>query len=797
MNIDEKNSSLKLEAPILQDILRMNDNNEEEVNIRQSIQIPNSFINYVDNLELSLSKAEYIFLAISAFIARIGESQSYEVDGMESLEFLFAKMIRYFDNIKQKNTYANEMIYRLPKLFVANEEGKAYKINIIIEHWGDLNKNLKSDEDLVFVIDDINMDCYIVFKGNKYDKEKTRNLLNRLPIFLNEIALNPSVPIMKTNILSTEEYNRIVVEWNSTYVEYPKEKCTYELIEEQVLKTPGHIAVTYEEDKLTYKELNTKADQLANYLNNKGVEEGKLIGVFMERSIDLLVVLIGIWKAGCAYVPLDPIYPKDRLIYMIDDAELSFIITQSSLIDKLPETDASKVQIDLEKVKIFEETSRLCSKKNNKKLSTSARLAYVIFTSGTTGKPKGIEVTQQGLTNYLWFVVESQGFTEKDKFMALTTICFDISLCELFANLIRGGQVEILPTELQRNPYLLLEKIENNWATAIQATPATWDMLVTVGWEKKLPLKIYCGGEAMNPQLAEKLIPRCNELWNIYGPTEATIWSSISHIKSTNITIGHPVYNTQYYVLDKNLNPVPEGTAGELYIGGDGLARGYLNRKDLTAERFISNPFEQVKSSRIYKTGDFVKFLSDGDVEWLGRIDNQVKLKGFRIELEEIETVLKQQPEIDKAVVVLREYNKAGLKGLYAFVLAKKNCENPNNKKIYERMKEVLPTYMIPRYFIYLNEIPLTMNKKVDRKSLTTMTMDEIKNKYGDYSRNSSLEVKKKEAEVQKNKDDDKRLGCFCKDGEREKKREKKKIKKIKIKTDFIHEGNMIAEVSN
>ena len=769
-----KKRLLNLEVPIVQDIIRMDDKKEEDFYIKHQIQIPNNFIKYIDSMNKGFNRAEYIFLAVSAFIARIGENQSfdigfsseelklelaglenkysnvipYRVDIMdtESIDDLFSKMTNYFENIKKKKTYAFEMIYRLPELLTESRRGNTFNIPIVVEESRNINESLV-DGDLVLLIDKSNMNCCISFKGNKYVKEKTIRLMDRLSIFLNEIAINPNTPIMKINILSIEEHNKIVVEWNNNYVvEYPKEKCTYELIEEQVLKTPDNIAVIYEDSQLTYRELNTKADQLASYLKAQGIEEGKLVGVFMERSIDLLVALIGIWKTDCAYVPLDPIYPKDRLLHMIEDAELPLIITQADLIDRLPETTAKVVQIDLEKAEIFNETNLLVSGKKGrgkKKLSTRDRLAYVIFTSGSTGKPKGVEVTQLGLTNYLWFVVESQGFTEKDKFMALTTICFDISLCELFANLIRGGQVEILPTEMQRDPYLLMEKIENNWATAIQATPATWDMLITVGWEKKLPLKIYCGGEAMSPELAEKLIGRCNELWNIYGPTEATIWSSISHIKTTNITIGHPVYNTQYYVLDKNLNPVPEGTPGELFIGGDGLARGYLNRKDMTDERFISSPFEKEKSERIYKTGDSVRFLPDGDVEWLGRIDNQVKLRGFRIELGEIETVLKQQAEIEKAVVVLREDN-AGFKGLYAFISAEKDCEISVNTKVGEKLKDFLPSYMIPGHYIYLNQYPLTMNKKVDRKSLSTMTIDEIKNKYGDKNRND-VDAKEKD----------------------------------------------------
>ncbi|PKM52637.1 MAG: hypothetical protein CVV02_00435 [Firmicutes bacterium HGW-Firmicutes-7] len=765
-----KKRLVNIEKPIIQDISRIQES-EEDFYIKQQIQLPNSFINYVNGLENGRSLVEYIFIAISAFIARIGENQFFdigfsseelklelagvedqyanivpyrvEITALQNLEELFSIMGDYIENINKKKTYPFEMISRQPELFAASEEETALTIPIVVEQNRDLKEiHSKVKGDLVFLIDDRTMNCHIIFKGNKYDEKKTIELMKRLTIFLSEIALKPNTPVMKTNILTTEEYNKIVVEWNNKSVEYPREKCTYELIEEQVIKTPDRIAVIYEAQQLSYKELNDRADQLSRYLKCKGIQEGKLIGVFMERSIDLLVVLIGIWKAGCAYVPLDPIYPKERLLYMIEDAHLPLIITQSDLIGRLPDTAAKKVEIDLEKVEIFDETTAMLPSKkgrSRKKLSTKDRLAYVIFTSGSTGKPKGVEITQRGLTNYLWFVVESQGFTEKDKFMALTTICFDISLCELFANLIKGGQVEILPTEMQRDPYLLMEKIENNWTTAIQATPATWEMLLSVGWNKKLPLKIYCGGEAMSPELAEKLIPRCSELWNIYGPTEATIWSSIHHIKSTAITIGHPIYNTQYYVLDKYLNPVPEGTPGELYIGGDGLARGYLNRKDMTAERFISNPFDFEKSDRIYKTGDFVKFLPGGEVEWLGRIDNQVKLRGFRIELGEIETVLKQQEEIDSAVVVLREY-RVGFKGLYAFILAEKAGNLNVNTKLNEKIKEYLPGYMMPRHYVYLKHFPLTMNNKVDRKSLTTMTIDEIKNKYGDHERNKIKE---------------------------------------------------------
>jgi len=750
------NRLLELEGPNLQDILCLNQHKEEDHYIEHTIKFPKKFSKIIQLH--NLNDWDGLFLGVCAFLARVGESQEFDIGLISSevkqivknFEHAFSSEIPcriklnqeddfrafciymndHLSKIRTIKTYSYEIISRFPELYSASKKDVLNKLPIAIEEYQSSNNNMTSDYQMVIAIDALNYKGQVLFNNKVYDPDKTKKLLDRIPIFINEIIKKMDQPIMKTNILSAKEYKKIVMDWNSQIIEYPKDKCTYQLIEEQVKKTPKNIAVIYEDNQITYEELNQKANQLANYLKTKGISEGHLIGVLMERSIDLMIALIGIWKVKCAYVPLDPIYPKDRLQHMIEEASIPLIITQSDLVDRLPDMKSILVQVDVERDAIFNEfMNKIPRNRKEDQLSSKERLAYVIFTSGSTGKPKGVQVTQRNLTNYLWFVVESQGFTEKDKFMALTTICFDISLCELFANLIRGGQVEILPTIMQKDPYMLLEKIEKDWATAIQATPATWDMLVSVGWEKKLPLKIYCGGEAMSPDLAGKLIPRCNELWNIYGPTEATIWSSIKHIKTTDITIGHPIFNTQYYILDKYLNPVPEGTAGELYIGGDGLSLGYLNRQDLTDERFIPNPFDKERSEKIYKTGDFVKFLPDGDVEWLGRIDNQVKLRGFRIELEEIESVLKQQEDIENAVVVLRE-DHAGFKGLYAFILVSSEQTFDKNVKLSDRLKDVLPSYMIPSHYMILSHFPLTMNKKVDRKSLGHLSMEEIKEKY-------------------------------------------------------------------
>ncbi|ACL75236.1 non-ribosomal peptide synthetase [Ruminiclostridium cellulolyticum] len=575
------------------------------------------------------------------------------------------------------------------------------------------------------------LSIYFKYSTDIFEEQTIKRMLGHYTEILRYIVKEPSSKISDITLLTQEESNVILKDWNNTFFEYPSDKCVHELFEEQARKTPDAIAVIFEEKSITYGELSKKVTLLAAYLKLYCVEPGILVGIFMERSIEMVISLLAVLKAGGGYVPLDPTYPADRLLYMFEHSKMPILITQSSIEDRLPECKVELVLIDTGWDTIVSESEKIIKDMGDEVFRTSAKpenLAYVIYTSGSTGKPKGVKVIHRGFTNFLCSMAECPGFTDQDYILALTTICFDIAGLEIFLPLIKGGKVEMLPNSIAKDGIKLREKMENSPVTVMQATPATWQMLIAAGWEKKVPIKVLCGGEAMSRELADKLVERASEVWNMFGPTETTIWSSVSLVKANEkVTIGRPIANTQFYVLDELMKPVPAGVAGELYIGGDGLAEGYLNRPDITTEKFVKSPFDN--NAIIYKTGDLVCYLPDGNIEYLSRIDHQVKVRGFRIELGEIESALKKIDEIEEAVVVMRE--ETGHKMLVGFLIPKENVELPSKRQIGEMIKKWLPDYMVPASFVFLKSYPMTMNRKVDRKILFTRSIEEITKGFG------------------------------------------------------------------
>ncbi len=541
-----------------------------------------------------------------------------------------------------------------------------------------------------------------------------------------EIIEHRNKSISKAAILPEAEKNRILVKWNDTAREYQKETRVHELFERQAQRCPESLAVVFGQDSMTYRELDNKADMLAESLRKSGVTAGSTVGVYMTRSADILVALLGIFKAGGVYVPLDPGYPKDRIDYIINDSDISILLSQTSLEDKWSLLPVPVIVMD----KNMEYTQKSLRQNGNMISEDYNGLAYIIHTSGSTGKPKGVAVRHQGLTNFLLSMAERPGCTQKDYLLALTTICFDISLLELLLPLVTGGTVEVLPESIIHDGILLKEAIEMGKATIIQATPATWKILQIAGWTNSKPVKILCGGEALNSELADFLLKGGErEVWNLYGPTETTIWSTVHKlVPSEKTLIGKPIWNTQCYILNSHLQPVPTGVSGDLYIGGDGLAKGYLNQPGLTQERFIPNPFGQT-GERLYKTGDVARYTVDGFIEFLGRSDQQVKLHGFRIELVEIETSLQKIEGIDAAIASLKKDGN-GNASLVAFVISKRESK-PDAALLKEKLANWLPAYMVPSRFIRLEFFPMTLNKKVDRNTLDKMDMDEIISKYG------------------------------------------------------------------
>ena len=500
--------------------------------------------------------------------------------------------------------------------------------------------------------------------------------------------------------------------------DYPRDACVHELFEIQSERRPDRDAVVFGQTKCTYAELNRRSNQLANHLRKLGVGPDVLVGLCVERSINMVVGLLGILKAGGAYVPLDPAYPKDRIAYILSDACAPVLLTEQKLLSSLPEQQAEVVLIDSDWPLIASEESN-----NLSRGACAENLAYVIYTSGSTGNPKGVQLEHRSVVNFLTSMRQVPGLTEDDTLAAVTTICFDIAGLEIYLPLVTGAKVVVLSREDSSDGKKLKERLAECGATVMQATPSTWRLLLDAGWTGSANLKLLCGGEAFPRELANRLLPCCGSLWNMYGPTETTIWSAVYRVTregTGSVPIGGPIANTQLHILDDQMNPVAFGKEGQLLIGGDGLARGYQNRQDLTSEKFVSDPFRTIPGARLYKTGDLARYFPDGTVEFLGRMDHQVKIHGYRIELGEIECTLAQHASVRDAVVLARE-DTPGDQRLVAY-LVPSVTEQPATRVLRTFLQKKLPDYMVPSVFVVVDALPLTPNGKVDRKALPLPT---------------------------------------------------------------------------
>jgi amino acid adenylation domain-containing protein len=532
---------------------------------------------------------------------------------------------------------------------------------------------------------------------------------------LEGIVADPEQRLDDLPLLSDDEKQQVLVTWNATHQTYPATVRVDELVAAQAQRTPDAAAVECDGLKLCYRELDARANQLARRLQAMGVGPGRLVGLCVDRSVDMVVAMLGTWKAGGAYVPLDPSYPKQRLSFMIEDSRLTVLVTQTHLADMLPVGHTPLLLIDADASGIAEQWDQppTCE-------ATAEDLAYVIYTSGSTGKPKGVEVLHRGVVNFLCSMARRPGLTAEDSLLAVTTLSFDISVLELVLPLVVGARVIVASRRVAADGVQLRAALEQSDATFMQATPATWRMLLEAGWAGSPKLAALCGGEALPCDLANALLQRVRSLWNVYGPTETAIWSTLEQVEPGRmpVPIGRPIANTQVYVLDHNRRPVPIGVAGELYIGGDGVARGYRNRPELTAERFVADPFGGRLDARLYRTGDLVRYLADGTLDFLGRLDHQVKVSGYRIELGEIEAVLGSHRAVGQAVVVAQDSPRAqGAKRLVAYYVAREE-PTPTVTELREFLKRSLPEYMVPSAFVCLDALPLTPNGKIDRRRL-------------------------------------------------------------------------------
>jgi amino acid adenylation domain-containing protein len=489
----------------------------------------------------------------------------------------------------------------------------------------------------------------------------------------------------------------------------------HELIEQQAATHAGKEAIRYAGTVITYQQLNEAANRLAALLLSMGVQTGDAVGLLLDRSHNMVIALLAILKCGAAYIPLDPDYPKQRINYMLENAGARLLFTEKKYKGQFVSPAGELLLEDaLEKAKDL-------SPANPAHHITGNDLAYIIYTSGSTGKPKGVMVEHHSLVNLLYYIQCAHGINEHDRLLAITTISFDIAALELFLPLISGAVVVLTDSKVSRDGFALLEMIGQEKISLMQATPVTWKIMLAAGWENKIDLTIFCCGEALSMDLAMKLVQRCRRLYNYYGPTETTIYSTGTEIRhdDTMITIGKPVANTDVYILDEHLQILPAGEAGEVYIGGHGVARGYRNMPELTAERFISDTFSAGKEQKLFRTGDTGKWMEDGNIYLMGRVDQQIKIRGYRIEPGEIEACLLAQPGIMDAVVIARE-DTPGNKALVAYLIPAKTGMDAADEiqKWKKALQQSLPDFMVPHEYVVMDAFPLLPNGKINRGAM-------------------------------------------------------------------------------
>ncbi len=583
----------------------------------------------------------------------------------------------------------------------------------------DIRKNrLTADADLsLSVLDcDGKVELSLTYNSAIQEAATARLFLTRFKIVLNAIMENKDIGILNFPIVTDEERARILGDWNpSDSGNWDFNRCVGDLISEQAQKTPNKIAITDGVRLLTYSELEAEANRLANYLIEVGVHPKSKVGICVERSPNIVISALAIWKAGAAYVPLDSTYPKDRLAYMADDSAIEALITEESLAS-LVEVDASKatiVYLDKDSNKIASQPSTVPDIQRS-----PDDLAYIIYTSGSTGRPKGVMIRHLGVANFILALRDRTNFKEADNFFSVSAVSFDVSIAEYYMPLITGGTVTVAPFSLAADGTRLKGLMSESKPTFMQATPALWRLILDAGWKDGRGMTIYSGGEALTKELAYSLLSTGASLWNLYGPTEVSIYSHFYNVpeNAERIYVGRPFPNYCVYVLNEAGELAPPNVLGEIFLGGVGVAVGYLNRDDLTKERFVRDPFSKAPNARMYQTGDQGRFSSSGELECTGRLDNQVKVRGFRIELGEIESQLATDPSIKKAVVVVRE-DSPGDKRIVAYVQPTTGRSvDPESLKL--MLGQQLPPYMVPALFMTMDSFPLTPSGKVDSRNL-------------------------------------------------------------------------------
>jgi amino acid adenylation domain-containing protein len=554
---------------------------------------------------------------------------------------------------------------------------------------------------------------FLMYAADLFTPTTAERMVARLAQAMSAVVANPDGPVDALDLIPAEERRLLLDEWNATDADYPRDRPVHVCVEEQARHTPEAPAVSGAGVTWTYRMLDEHANAIALDLVRRGVGAGACVGVSMERTPRMVAALLGILKTGAAYVPLDPGFPPERLRFMVEDAGVALTLT-----------DADLEALDGQRATMGPDVS-----------VAPTAVMYVIYTSGSTGRPKGVMVPHRAVVNFLWGMSRRPGLSANDSLLAVTTLSFDIAVLELFLPLVVGARVVLAQRADTADPHRLMRMLDEEAITVMQATPATWQMLLVAGWQGRPALKVLCGGEALPRELSGTLVSRCGELWNMYGPTETTVWSAVRRVPATEgeptqgvEPIGQPIANTQLYITASDGTLLPIGAVGELCIGGDGVALGYKNQPALTSERFVPNPFVTGQSSageaRVYRTGDRARRQADGTVEFLGRLDHQVKLRGFRIECGELESVLVTNPAVSQCAVMVRGTNHEA--ALVAYYVADPGQQDVQIEVLREHLRSRVPEYMLPSAFVRLEHMPLTPNGKVDRTRLPEVDRPQV-----------------------------------------------------------------------
>lgn len=549
------------------------------------------------------------------------------------------------------------------------------------------------------------------YASDLFDHATVARMAEQLVVLLHSVVEDPDDCVWRRPMLTPQEQELFLSPLALS--PYPDDRCLHTLVEEQAARTPDAIAVEFEGETLTYAELNARANQLAHHLRDLGAQPERLVGLSVERSVFMPIGMLGILKSGAAYVPMDPAYPTERLAFMLEDASADLFVTQESVLGTLPAELTRPVLLD-----VHADAIAKCSTENPELRTHAESLAHLIYSSGSTGRPKGALIRHRSLCNVFWAFADRPGITGDDVLVAVTNIAFDLAGLDMFLPLVVGARLVIAPKETVADGRKLSELLERCGATFLDATPSMWRLLVESGWPGKSDLRCVTGGEMMPRDLADRLDSTCRDLWDCYAPCETTIYSTrYKYVPGGPLSVGRPLSNTEIYLLDEHGQPVPTGVTGDIHIGGHGLSRGYLNRDELTAERFVRHPFSSDPSARLYRTGDLARWLPDGNLVLGGRADHQIKLRGFRIELGEIEHVLSRVSSVKECAVVAR-VRETGDQQLVGYVVFRPG-QSSTVSELREALRDKLPEFMIPSGFAILDELPLTPNRKVDRKALS------------------------------------------------------------------------------